>query len=64
MHWYVTVETEDGDYYCCVVAGSEFYAEKMAKAHYKSEGEVVISASAEMWNDYEHGSYNDYDIIE
>lgn len=64
MHWYVTVETEDGDFYCCVVAGSEYFAERKAKAYYKEEGESVISVSAEMWNDYEHGSYNDYDIIE
>lgn len=64
MHWYVTVETEDGDYYCCVIAGNERYAEMRAKAFYKNEGEVVINATAEMWNDYEHGSYNDYEIIE
>ena len=44
MHWYVTVETEDGDFYCCVVASSEYYAERKAKAHYKSEGETVIGA--------------------
>lgn len=64
MHWYVTVETEDGDYYCCVFASSEYYAERKARKHYSSEGEIVMKATAAMWNDYEHGDYNDYEFID
>lgn len=64
MHWYVTVETDNGDYYCCVVASEERIAERKAKRHYEDEGEEVYGATAEMWSDYEHGSYNDYEIIE
>lgn len=64
MHWYVTVGTDHGDYYCCVVAGEEHVAVRKAKRYYEDEGEDVYGASAEMWSDYEHGSYNDYTIVD
>lgn len=64
MHFYTTVETDDGDYYCVVCASSEYYAERKAMRHYKEEGEEVFKASAEMFNTFEHGDINDYEIIE
>lgn len=64
MHFFVNVETDDGDYRCVVCASSEYYAERKAVRYYKDEGEEVHSAQAEMFNTFEHGDINDYEIIE
>jgi hypothetical protein len=63
MYFYVTVETEDGDYYVVANAGNEYYAEKLAKKYYQEDGEIVLSAQAEMFNTFEHGDYKDYEIL-
>lgn len=64
MFFRVSVETEDnGTFYCVVETNSMNAAERIALRHYKDEGEVVESAEAEMFNSFEHGDPEDYDIL-
>lgn len=63
MHFLVNVDTDNGTYTCVAYASSEYYAEKKAMAHYRNDGEEVYHAAAEMFNSFEHGDLNDYDII-
>ena len=44
-------------------AGSEAQAEFFARKHYQREGEVVELCEAEMFNNYEHGDPEDYEIV-
>jgi len=65
MFWLVKVYTEDGEHYNCVAnTGSEAHAELLARKHYQREGEVVELCEAQMFDTYEHGDPEDYEIVE
>lgn len=61
--FYVTVETEDGDYHYAVNAGSSYAAENKAKRYAAKDGEVVLDAQAELFNTFEHGDPDDYEWL-
>lgn len=64
MFWLVKVYVDGGEHYNCVAeAGSEYYAEKKARTHYKEEGEFVVDVEAEMFDTFAHGDPDDYEII-
>jgi hypothetical protein len=64
MYWFCRVYTDDGDHYNCVAhATNEFAAAKAARSFYKDEGEIVVDVEAEMFNSFEHGDPNDYEIV-
>lgn len=64
MYWFCKVYVDGGEHYNCVAsAGSEFYAARLARTHYTNEGEFVVDVEAEMFNSFEHGDPNDYEIV-
>jgi hypothetical protein len=64
MHFLVNVETEDdGTFRCVVSSGSEFHAARVARTHYTEDGYTVVDVEAEMFNTYEHGTYEDYEQL-
>lgn len=64
MHFLVNVEVEDeGTYRCVVNSGSEFHAARVARKYYSDDGYVVNHVEAEMFNTYEHGDPEDYNIL-
>ena len=63
MFFLVEVETADGAYRCVVNTSSEYYAERKARVYYKSEGEIVLDATAEVFDTFQHGDPEDYEIL-
>lgn len=64
MWWLCTVWVDGGEYYRCAVrSGSEYHAAKLARDYYKSEGEFVVETEAEMFDTFEHGDPEDYQIV-
>lgn len=63
MYFLVRVETDNGTYNCVAVANSEFSAEHKATDYYRGDGEEVWHAQAEMFNSFEHGDINNYNIV-
>lgn len=64
MWWLCTVWVDGGEYYRCVAkAGNDYYATKLAREHYRQEGEIVVDVEAEMFNSFEHGDPGDYEIV-
>jgi len=65
MHWYCRVYDEDGDWTAyCVWAPTEYRAmKKLGNYILDVEGYTAESIVAEMWNTFEHGDINDYEIL-
>lgn len=62
MWWLCTVWVDGDEYYRCAVrAGNDYYASKLAREHYKREGEFVVET--EMFDTFEHGDPEDYEIV-
>lgn len=64
MYWFCKVYVDGGEHYNCVAnAGNEFWAAKNARKYYQEEGEFVVDVETEMFNTFEHGDPNDYEIV-
>ena len=64
MFFLCTVYTDEGDYYRYVAStGSEFHAARLARNHAKNEGLIVEDVEAEIFDTFEHGDPDDYEII-
>ena len=64
MWWLCTVWVDGGEHYRCVAkSGSEYYAQKLARQYFKSEGEFVVDVEAEMFDTFAHGDVSDYEIV-
>ena len=64
MIFFCKVYVDGGEHYnCAVSSGSEFHAARVARKHYEDEGENVLEVEAEMFNTFEHGDYQDYDVL-
>lgn len=64
MWWLCTVWVDGGEHYRCVArTNSEYYAQKLAREHYKREGEFVVDVEAEMFNNFEHGDPEYYEFV-
>lgn len=60
MHWYVRCYDENEEWTACVVhSNSPHTAEKIALDWY----EDAVYAEAEMFNTFEHGDPNNYEIL-
>lgn len=64
MHFYTRVYMHDGDWYACVVDTSNTgAAEYIARKDYQHQGYDVESVEAELFNTFEHGDPQDYEIL-
>lgn len=65
MHWYCRVYDEEGEWTAyCIWAPTEYRAIKRLGNYINDvEGYVAESIEAEMWNTFEHGDINDYEVL-
>jgi hypothetical protein len=65
MHWYCRVYDEDDEWTAyCVWAASEYRATvRLANYILDVEGYTASGIECEMWNTFEHGDINDYEIL-
>ena len=68
MHWYCRVYDEEEDWTAyCVWAPTEYRATRRLSAYlHDVEGITTDSISdfqIEMWNTFEHGDINDYEVL-
>lgn len=62
MYWHVTIETPEGEYYCCVHCPDHYTAELRAMDEYSQNCEVC-SIHAVEFNTFQHGEPRDYFMI-
>ena len=65
MHWYCRVYDKEGEWTAwCMWAPSEYRAIRRLGNYISDvEGYVAESIEAEMWNTFEHGDINDYEVL-
>ena len=65
MHWYCRVYDEHGDWTAyCVWNSTEWGASKKLSLYAQDvEGYDPSDIECEMWNTFQHGNINDYEVL-